>query len=76
MVLTVFAIENAKPRDKVYRLSDGDGACPSNRDDWLEALAVPLPLRCKENMLTLGAFPDVGVWSPRPALCRLPNLEK
>lgn len=65
MVLTLFAIQNAKPKEKSYRLSDGNGLSlliePNGSKHW----RFRYHFGGKENMLTLGAFPDVSLASAR-----------
>jgi hypothetical protein len=64
-MLSALAVENAKPRDKEYVLTDGNG---------LHLLITPQGSRLwrlryrfggKQNMLSLGAFPDVSLVSAR-----------
>lgn len=65
MALTLFSIQNAKPRDKPYKLSDGDGlhllVQPSGSKLWRFRYQFAL----KEKMLSLGSFPEVSLASAR-----------
>jgi hypothetical protein len=59
MVLTVFAIENAKPREKSYKLSDGNGLALLVEANGSKLWRFRYRFGGKENMLTFGAFPEV-----------------
>jgi integrase len=65
MALTSFAVQNAAPKEKPYKLSDGGG---------LHLLVQPNGSRLwrfryrhagKENMLALGSFPEISLASAR-----------
>jgi len=65
MALTHFAIESAKPKDKPYKLSDGEGLHlliqPSGAKWW----RFRYQFDRKEKMLSLGTFPDVSLAQAR-----------
>lgn len=65
MALTLFSIQNAEPREKQYKLSDGNGlhllVQPGGSKLWL----FRYRFAGKENMLSLGSFPDVSLASAR-----------
>lgn len=65
MKLSLFSIQNAKPREKPYRLTDGNGLSlqvePSGRKLW----RFRYRFAGKANMLSLGMFPDVSLASAR-----------
>lgn len=58
-MLSALAVENARPRDKDYILTDGNGlhllVTPQGRKLW----RLRYRFGGKQNMLSLGAFPDV-----------------
>ncbi len=64
-MLSALAVENAKPRDKEYMLADGNGlhvlVMPHGRKLW----RLRYRFSGKQNMLSLGAFPDVSLASAR-----------
>ncbi len=65
MALSLFSIQNAKPREKPYKLTDGNGlhllVTPSGSKLW----RLRYRFGGKQNMLGLGAFPDVSLASAR-----------
>jgi len=64
MALTLFSIQNAKPREKPYKLSDGNGLhllVTENGKQW----RFRYRFAGKENMLALGPFPAVSLASAR-----------
>ena len=65
MVLTVFAIEKAKPADKPYMLTDGNGlhllVSPNGSKLW----RLRYRIGGKQNLLSLGSFPEVSLASAR-----------
>ena len=65
MPLTVVAVENAKPREKPYILTDGNGlrlvVNPNGKKLW----RLRYRFAGKQNMLSLGAFPTVGLAAAR-----------
>lgn len=67
--LTVVAIRNAAPREKLYRLADGSGlhveVMPNGAKYW--RLRYRYPAGGKEKMLGLGVFPDVTLAEAREA---------
>lgn len=65
MVLTLFAIQNAKPKEKSYRLSDGNGLSLLVEPNSSKLWRFRYSFGGKENMLTLGAFPEVSLATAR-----------
>jgi integrase len=65
MLLSSLAVQNAKPKEKSYKLSDGDGLhllmLPSGKKLW----RFRYKFVGKENMLAFGAFPTVSLASAR-----------
>jgi len=59
MALTLFAIQNAKPKGKSYKLSDGDGLSLLVQPNGSKLWRFRYRFGGKENMLTFGAFPEV-----------------
>lgn len=66
-MLTPSAVQNAKPRAKAYKLHDERGlfllVTPAGGKLW--RLKYRRPVTKKENLLTLGAFPDVKLKQAR-----------
>lgn len=64
-MLKLFTIENAKPRDKPYKLADGEGlhllVTPKGKKQW----RFRYRFNGKENMLSFGAFPAVSISDAR-----------
>lgn len=65
MVLTVFAIEKAKPREKPYKLSDGGGLSLLVEPNGSKLWRFRYRFGGKENMLAFGPFPAVTLASAR-----------
>lgn len=65
MVLTVFAIEKAKPREKPYKLSDGGGLSLLVEPNGSKLWRFRYRFGGKENMLAFGPFPAVTLGSAR-----------
>ena len=65
MALTVKGIEQAKPKDKLYRMADGFGLClevpPSGSKRW----RYRYRFQGKAKMLSLGVYPDVRLAEAR-----------
>src|SRR4051812_7623123 len=65
MALTLFAIQNAKPKETPYKLSDGDGLhlfVQQNGSKWWR---FRYQFAGKEKMLSLGTFPEVSLATAR-----------
>jgi len=64
-MLTLFSIQNAKPRDKPYKLSDGNGlhllVTPNGSKLW----RLRYRFAGKQKMLGLGVFPDISLAQAR-----------
>src|SRR6185312_12934982 len=69
MSLTDARIRTLKPRPAVYRVADRDGLClemrPTGARLW--RLRYRRPVTGKPNMLSLGAYPAVGLQEARRA---------
>jgi integrase len=67
MVLTVRAVEAAKPKDKPYKLADGQGlylfVSPAGGKSWRANFAAG----GKQQTRTYGRFPDMGLAEARKA---------
>jgi len=65
--LTNTEVKNAKPKDKVYKLSDGDGLQlrikPNGNRSWL--LDYIKPVTKKRTSIGLGGYPDVSLADAR-----------
>jgi len=65
--LTNTEVKQAKPRDKQYKLSDGDGlqlrVMPNSSKQWL--LDYIKPVNKKRTSLSLGAYPEVSLAQAR-----------
>lgn len=65
MLLTQLAIKNAKPREKPYKLRDGNGlyllVSPNGSKLW----RLRYRFSDKQNMLSFGGFPEVSLASAR-----------
>ena len=65
MPLSVLAVENAKPREKAYVLTDGNGlhlvVTPNGNKLW----RLRYRFGGKQNMLSLGTFPTIGLAAAR-----------
>jgi hypothetical protein len=65
MVLTVFAIDKAKPTNKPYKLSDGQGLALLVEPNGSKLWRFRYRFAGKENMLTFGAYPEVSLADAR-----------
>lgn len=61
--LSVSQVKNAKPKDKLYKLSDGGGLAlwvlPSGGKSW--RLTYTRPDDNKQDTMTLGLYPDFSL---------------
>src|SRR5438094_10503448 len=65
MALTQFAIVNAKPQTKPYKLPDGGGLHLFVRPNGSKLWRFRYRFTGKENMLALGSFPTVSLADAR-----------
>lgn len=65
MVLTVFAIEKAKQGDKPYMLTDGNGLHLLVNSNGSKLWRLRYRFGGKQNLLSLGSFPEVTLASAR-----------
>lgn len=65
MPLTVKAVEAAKPKDAVYRIGDGDGLYLEIPPKGAKRWRYRFRFAGKENMLSLGTYPDVTLKDAR-----------
>src|SRR5687767_225167 len=65
MALTLFSIQNAKPRGKSYTLTDGNGLHLLVNANGKKLWRLRYRFGGKQNMLGLGAFPEVSLASAR-----------
>jgi len=63
--LTLFAIQNAKAREKPYKLSDGNGLHLLVNPNGSKLWRLRYRFGGKQNMIGLGAFPEVSLASAR-----------
>lgn len=64
-MLKSLAVENAKPREKLYKLTDGRGLYLLVQPTGSRLWRFRYSFVGKQNMLSLGAFPDVSLASAR-----------
>jgi integrase len=64
-MLTVFAIEKARQRDKPYKLSDGNGLHLLVESNGSKLWRFRYRFDRKEKMMSLGSFPEVSLASAR-----------
>jgi hypothetical protein len=60
-MLTALAIENAKPRDKPYKIADGSGLHLLVTTNGSKLWRFRYRFAGKQLMLSLGAFPEVSL---------------
>jgi integrase len=65
MVLTSLAVEKAKPKEKPYKLSDGDGLHLLVQTNGNKLWRFRYRFGAKENMLAFGSFPEVSLAAAR-----------
>lgn len=65
MALSDFALKNAKPREKPYRLSDGDGLHLLIRPNGSKLWQLRYRFMEKENILSFGKYPHVALTDAR-----------
>jgi len=65
MPLTTLAIENAKPREKSYILTDGNGLHLVVNPNGSKLWRLRYRFAGKQNMLSLGAYPVIGLAAAR-----------
>lgn len=65
MPLSSLAVQNARPKEKPYKLSDGDGLHLHVQPNGKKLWRLRYRFGGKENMLALGAFPEVSLASAR-----------
>jgi len=64
-MLTALGIENAKPRDKPYKLADGNGLYLLVEIGGSKLWRLRYEFAGKEKMLNLGSFPEVSLATAR-----------
>jgi integrase len=64
-MLSALAIESAKPRDKPYLLTDGNGLHVLVNPNGSKLWRLRYRFSGKQNMLSLGTFPDVSLVAAR-----------
>lgn len=67
MPLTELAIRNAKPRDRLFKLSDGGGLQLWVTPDGAKRWRLAYRYACKQKLLALGVYPLVGAKHARLA---------
>lgn len=65
MLLTLFSIEKAKPKEKPYKLSDGNGLHLLVKPNGSKLWRLRYRFGGKQNMIGLGSFPEVSLASAR-----------
>lgn len=65
MSLSDFTIKNAEPREKPYRLADGDGLYIQVRPNGSKLWQMKYRYDCKDNILSFGQYPVVTLREAR-----------
>jgi hypothetical protein len=65
MLLTAFAIQNAKPKAKPYKLADGGGLHLCIEPHGSKLWRFRYHFDSKEKMISFGAFPIISLASAR-----------
>ena len=65
MALTLFALQNAKPKEKPHKLSDGDGLHLLVQPNGSKLWRFRYQFGGKEKMLSFGTFPEVSLAAAR-----------
>lgn len=65
MLLTLFSIEKAKPKEKPYKLSDGNGLHLLVQSNGSKLWRLRYRFAGKQNMMSLGSFPEVSLAAAR-----------
>lgn len=65
MALSEVKIKNAKPREKVYRISDGQGLCIEIKPTGLKFWRYRYMIDGRATMLTIGSYPEIGLAEAR-----------
>jgi integrase len=65
MYLTLFSIQSAKPREKPYKLTDGNGLHLLVNPNGSKLWRLRYRFGGKQNMLALGSFPEITLASAR-----------
>ena len=65
MALTQLAIVNAAPKDKPYKLADGDGLHLLIQPNGSKLWRLRYRFNGQENMMSLGAFPSTSLANAR-----------
>ncbi|MCI5078254.1 Arm DNA-binding domain-containing protein [Oricola sp.] len=66
MALSEFAIKNANPREKAFRLSDGDGLHLPVQSSGSKLWQLRYKHQKKENILSFGRYPIVSLAEAMP----------
>lgn len=66
-MLTALAIENAKPKQKSYKLSDGNGLHLLVEPTGSKLWRFRYQFGGKEKMISLGSFPEVSRYGAHEA---------
>src|SRR4051794_9263154 len=64
-MLTQYGVQNAKAREKPYKLSDGRGLFLLIQTNGSKLWRLRYTFAGKQNMLSFGVFPDVPIASAR-----------
>ena len=69
-MLTDLKIKAAKAKEKVYRLSDGNGLCIEVRTNGSKLWRIRYMFDGKAKMLSLGSYPEIGLSDARERLAK------
>ena len=67
-MLTELAVKKAKPTEKLYRLADAQGLCLEVTPGGVKLWRWRYRWQGKASMLSLGAWPEVGLKAAREKL--------
>ena len=76
MLLNDLKIKNARPRSKQYKLTDGDGLCVVIRPNGTKLWHFRFRLNDKENVYSIGSYPEISLSEAREERFRLRKLVK
>lgn len=65
MSLTELQAKNAKPRERAYKLADGEGLFLLVQPNGAKLWRMKYRYRGKEKLLSFGAYPGLGVAAAR-----------
>ena len=87
MPLTEIQARNSKPRERAYKMADGEGLFLFVQPNGSKLWRMKYRFAGKEKLLSFGAYPDLGIyelpdtrcrseWKPPHALQRIKEISK